>query len=120
VKPSDQLVTARHVLRATQEIHRRRARAVLSELEALEPDLAEYAIENLSQLHHDLVGGGLSGRDARRAYRLAEATLLVSLMALRQGYRDQLGRGGGNDDDDAADGEPPVPADDARPSPPPP
>jgi hypothetical protein len=81
---------------------------VVSELEKLEPDLAEYVIENLTQLHHQLIRHGLSGGEARRVFRFAESTLLVSLMAMRQGYRDLLGV-------DAGDGEPQASADDPMP-----
>ena len=55
---SDRLVTPRHVLRSVTELRRRRPRRVLYELERLEPDLAEYLIDNLSQLHHDLARPG--------------------------------------------------------------
>jgi hypothetical protein len=95
--PSDQLVTASHVLRSFLELQRRRSRRVLSELETLEPDLAEYVIENLTQLHHHLARHGLSHRELRRVYALAESTLLVSLMALRRGFQGLLGQGDDGD-----------------------
>jgi len=95
---SDQLITAKQILQATQELQRRHSPNVLSELEKLEPDLAEYVIENLTQLHHQLIQQGLSGRQARRIYRFAESTLLVSLMALRMGYRELLGDTQGGDE----------------------
>ena len=42
--PTDQLVTAGHVLKAVMELDRRGATSVLSDLEKLEPDLAEYLL----------------------------------------------------------------------------
>lgn len=110
--PSDQLVSARHVLQAAMELQRRRSRRVLSELEKLEPDLAEYVLENLTQLHHELVRHGLSGREARRVYRLAESTVLVSLVALRRAYRSLLGE----DATMLENGQPPFPGGDSPPA----
>ena len=114
---SDRLVTPRHVLRSVAELRRRRPRRVLSELERLEPDLAEYVIENLSQLHHDLAGRGLSRAAVTRVYRHAESTLLVGLMAQRAAYRELLAG------DDPAGDDPPSRddhGDDPAPSDPPP
>lgn len=91
---SDQLVTARHVLRSVSELQRRHSRRILLELERLEPDLAEYVIENLSQLHHKLARHDLSRDEVMHVFRHAESTLLVSLLALRQGYRELLGHDG--------------------------
>ena len=42
--PTDQLVTAAHVLKAVMELDRRGSTAVLSDLEKLEPELVEYLL----------------------------------------------------------------------------
>ena len=105
--PSDQLVSARHVLQSTLELQRRRSRRVLSELEKLEPDLAEYVIENLTQLHHRLVRYAQSTKEARRIYRFAESTLLVSLLSLQKGYRELMHVDHGGDESHTGDPLPP-------------
>ena len=91
---SDRLVTPKHVLNAVMEYERRGATKVLSELEKLEPDLTEHLLEGLSALYHQLADLGLSGRDARKAYRSAEKTLIVCLIALRAAQRDLWDAGG--------------------------
>jgi len=85
---SDRLVTAQHVLRSVMELRRRGSRRVLSELESLEPDLAEHLLEGLTELYHRLLRAGLSGEQARRAHRRAEAIALVCLLALRKAHHD--------------------------------
>ncbi|HET6250896.1 MAG TPA: hypothetical protein VFE47_24620 [Tepidisphaeraceae bacterium] len=86
--PTDRLVTAAHVLKAVMEYERRGSTKVLSDLEKLEPDLVEYLLENLTRLYHNLAGFGLSAGDTRKAYRLAEKTAVVCLMALRKAHHD--------------------------------
>ena len=86
--PSDRLVTPDHVLKSVMEFERRGSTPVLSDLEKLEPDLMDFLLENLSQLHHQLIGLGLSGRDARKVYRRAEKTAVVCIMALRHAHRE--------------------------------
>ena len=100
---TDQLVTAAHVLKSVMELDRRGSTKVLSDLETLEPDLIEHLLENLTRLFHQLTDLGLSGKDARKAYRRAENTALVCIMALRQAYRELLEEQGGTPD---PDGEP--------------
>jgi hypothetical protein len=86
--PTDQLVTADHVLKAVMELDRRGSTKVLSELEKLEPDLIEYVLESLTRLHHQLTDLGLTGKEARKAYRRAERTALVCVMALGKAHHD--------------------------------
>ena len=85
---SDRLVTAQHVLRSVMELRRRGSRAVLSELEALEPDLAEHLLESLTELYHRLLRMGLSTQNARQAHRRAESLALVGLLALRRAHHE--------------------------------
>jgi hypothetical protein len=115
--PTDQLVTTSHVLKAVMEVDRRGATKVMSELEKLEPDLAEYVLESLTRFHHRLTGLGLSGRDARRAYRRAEKSVLVSLMALRNAHRELWDKGDG---ESGLRSNPRSPDSPPTPSPPPP
>ncbi len=91
---SDRLVTPKHILSAMMQYERRGSTKLLSELEKLEPDLTEHLLEGLSALYHQLTDLGLSGRDARKAYRSAEKTLIVCLIALRTAQRDLWDAGG--------------------------
>lgn len=86
--PTDQLVTAAHVLKAVMELDRRGSTKVMSDLESLEPDLVEYLLESLTRLHHQLTSLGFSGNDTRKIYRPTEKTTLVCIMALRNAHRD--------------------------------
>jgi hypothetical protein len=85
---SDRLVTAQHVLRSVMELRRRGSRAVLSEIETLEPNLAEHLLEGLTELYHGLLRTGISAKDCRRTHRRAESLTLVCLLALRKAHHD--------------------------------
>ena len=85
---SDRIVTAQHVLHSVMELQRRGSRPIMSELESLEPDLMEYILESLTQLHHKLADAGLAGSEVRKLYRRAETIVLVGVMALRKAHRD--------------------------------
>jgi hypothetical protein len=85
---SDRLVTPQHVLKAVMEHERQGSKKVIAELEKLEPDLIEYLLESLTRLYHQLTGMGLTGQEARRAFRLAERTALVCIIALRNAHRE--------------------------------
>jgi hypothetical protein len=82
---SDRLVTPDHLLKAVMEYERRGSKRLLPELEKLEPDLVEYLLESLTRLYHSL---GLCGTDARKAYRQAEKTAVVCILALRKAHHD--------------------------------
>jgi len=84
---SDRLVTPEHILKAVME-HERRGATLLSELEKLEPDLADFLLERSTGLFHQLAELGLSGRDVRKLHRQAEKTVLVCVMSLRNAHRD--------------------------------
>ena len=85
---SDRLVTAQHVLRSVMELRRRGTRAVLAEIEAMEPDLAEHLLEGLTELYHRLLRTGAPAKDCRRVHRRAESLTLVCLLALRKAHHD--------------------------------
>ena len=86
--PTDQLVTAEHILKAVMEYERRGSQRVMSEWEKLEPDLMEFLMESLTRLYHRLTDLGVSGSDARKSHRHAEKTALVCIIALRNAQRE--------------------------------
>ena len=86
--PTDQLVTAAHVLKAVMELERRGSTKVMSDLEKLEPDLVEYLLERSTRLHHQLTRTGLSAGEIRQIYRGARKTAVVCIMALRNAHRE--------------------------------
>ena len=92
---SDRLVTHEHILKAVTEYERRGSTKLLTELEKLEPDLVEFCLERLTSLFHQLLKLGLSGKDARRIYRRAKKTTVVSIIALRNAQRDFWDTGDG-------------------------
>ena len=112
---SDQQVSARAVLRAVMRIRRQGNGRTMAELEAIEPDLAGFVMEELSLVHRDLLAlGGPAGR-SRRLQRRVEALALACVTALREAHyqlwqADAVGTPRA-DLDPAADGEPPPPPD---------
>lgn len=102
---SDGIVSPKHVLHAVMELQRRGSTPVLSDLEKLEPDLMEYLLEGLTQLHHALARSGLSAKQLRRLYRHAESLSLVCIMALRGAHR-ELWQGAEPDPDPPSDASP--------------
>ena len=79
----DQLVQARDVLAAVRQLRRQGRRRTMQQLEAIEPDLVEHILEELSRLHQRLLASGLTLQQTRRLYRQSETLVLVSLLALR-------------------------------------
>ncbi len=59
-------VTAGHVLKALSEIRRRKLWPLFQELEAAEPDFAEFVLEEISTIHHTLLQAGVRPRTVRR------------------------------------------------------
>lgn len=83
---SDQQVSARSVLDAVMELRRRGARQALEELEQVEPDLASYLMESLSDVHRQLLALGGPAKASRRLYRDIQSLTLVCITALRKGH----------------------------------
>lgn len=104
---SDRLVTPEHVLKAVMEHERRGSMKLISELEKLEPDLIEHLLEGLTRVYHRLTDLGLTGSDARKAFRLAEKTALVCIIALRNAHRDLWDPDPGDRPPDPTDASPP-------------
>jgi hypothetical protein len=83
---SDQTVTARDVLRALTDVCRRGTRSALSELEQLEPDLAEFPIEEVTAIHHDVATTGARARRVRALTERVETLAVVLVQSLRQAH----------------------------------
>ena len=83
---SDQQGNARAVLRALTRIRRQGNERTMADLEAVEPDLAGFVMEELSLVHRDLLAlGGPAGR-TRRLQRRVEALALACVTALREAH----------------------------------
>jgi hypothetical protein len=81
----DAVVSARDVLAALSEVRRTSSRRAWSALEAAEPDLAEFALEELTAIHHRLLATGATPRQVRRLTRRVQRLALVLATALRRG-----------------------------------
>lgn len=81
--PTDQLVQSRDVLDAVMQIRRQGRAQVLRQLEQLEPDLAEYVMEESSRIYQAVLATGVAHRHVQRLHRRCEGLVLVTLLALR-------------------------------------
>src|SRR5687768_7482308 len=84
--PSDAVVTPRDVLGSLMELRRVGRTLVLRELEQLEPDLLEYALEQLSAVNRRLLDSGMRPGDVRRLTRDTEELALVLITSLRSAH----------------------------------
>jgi hypothetical protein len=84
--PSDQIVTARDVLKSLAEFRRLGGARLLEELEAREADLCEFVLEELSAIHRRLLETGATARQVRRLTRQTEALALVIIASLRRAH----------------------------------
>ena len=82
-KPSNPTVTARDILNALSEIRRRKQWPLFQELEAAEPDLAEWVLEEITAIHHTLLQTGARPKVVRRLQRQAQNLALVCVLATR-------------------------------------
>jgi len=83
---SDQQVSARAVLDAVMELRRQGPAQVIEHLEQVEPELTNYLLESLSQIHQHLMMLGAPSRRTQRVYRQVQAMALVAITALRNGH----------------------------------
>lgn len=74
-------ITARDVLKAISEIRRRTHWPLLQELEAAEPELAEFVLEELSAIHHTLLQTRARPKTVRRLQEQVQSLVLVCLLA---------------------------------------
>lgn len=83
---SDQQVSAKAVLDAVMSLRRRGATKVLEELEQVEPDLTNYLLESLSDLHRKLLALGGPAKASQRVFVEFQHLSLVCITALRFGH----------------------------------
>jgi len=81
---TDQIVTAQDVLRSVLQVRREGNQAVLQLLEQQEPDLAEYLLEELTELQRQILDLAGKPAKARRLARQTETIALVLIFSLRQ------------------------------------
>jgi hypothetical protein len=81
---SDQLVSARDVLKSIAEVRRLGVERMLADWEQREPDLTEYLLEGVSELHRLLIDTAPHPKTERRLIRRTESLILVLLTALRR------------------------------------
>jgi hypothetical protein len=79
----DRLVDAKAILEALSDLKRRGNKAVMAELESIEPELASVAMEELSLIYQSLSRTGLKTRQLRELYRQIESLVLISILSLR-------------------------------------
>ena len=80
-------VTPRMILRAQARLQRQGIHRMMLELERSEPDLAEYALENLTAIFHRLLDIGATARQSRDLNRQIESVFLVCITSNRQARR---------------------------------
>ena len=80
---SDKLVDSRDVLRAVMELRRQGSSRLLQELEAVEVDLAEYLMEEVGNIHRQLLELRAAPKAVRRLTRRIESLAVVLVTALR-------------------------------------
>jgi hypothetical protein len=81
ITASDAVVCAKYVLDAIVRLRRLGRDRVTSELEALEPELLEYALEELTAMHAAMADLGLRARDVRRLTPPMQYHHIVTLFA---------------------------------------
>jgi hypothetical protein len=86
-------VTASAVLAALSEVRRRGHWPLLQELEAIEPELTGFVLEEISAIHATLLKTGARAKAVRRLQRHVQSLVLISILSLRPIER------GGDDDD---------------------
>lgn len=105
--PSDQIVTARDVLQSLAEFKRLGGARLLQDLEAREPDLCEFVLEELSAIHRRLLETGATARQVRRLTRQTEAIALVIIASLRRAHARLWDEPDDDDRPAGADADPP-------------
>jgi hypothetical protein len=78
---SDRTVSARAVLDALLRVQRTSSAAAMKQLEAAEPDLAEYVFEALASVYQQLLALGAPARKTRAVYTQLETLVMVSILA---------------------------------------
>jgi hypothetical protein len=81
--PSNPPVSSRLILQTVIELKRRGTTTALEYLEQVEPDLADYVMESLTDIHYHILAMGATAKQSRRIYRRVEMLVLVSIAVLR-------------------------------------
>jgi hypothetical protein len=84
------IVRAQLVLRALNEVQKDAGVSVLQRLERQEPDLAEFVLERLTDVQHQLWAAGVSDADSRRVYPRVQELVLTAIEATRFGQAELL------------------------------
>src|SRR5438105_3940607 len=77
IPPTPRLISARDVLSAVIAMQRLGASELLRRLEQSQPDLAEYAMESLSNLHGRLLALGGRAKQTQKVFELMQTIVLV-------------------------------------------
>ena len=85
---SDQVVSARAILRAESELRRVGHKQTMDQLEQTEPDLSSHLWEELSAIHRRLLALGGPPKESQRCYRRIQRLMLVTILALRHGHHE--------------------------------
>jgi hypothetical protein len=83
---SDQQVDSKLVLQALMELKRQGVDKTMSRLEALEPDLIEVVLEELTEIHRQLLDLGGPPKKSRLLYRRIQSLVLLSITALQKAH----------------------------------
>jgi hypothetical protein len=87
---NEPIVRAQLVLRALNEVQKDEGVSVLQRLERQEPDLAEFVLERLTDVQHQLWAAGVSQADSRRVYPRVQELVLTAVEATRLGQAELL------------------------------
>lgn len=104
--PTDQVVGARDVLRAIQQLRRQGLVRAISELEAVEPDLCEHLLEEITALHAEFSRISSTHKQVRKLDRRVQSLCVVLVQALRSGYQQLIS---GDTESEPPDVDPPPP-----------
>jgi hypothetical protein len=83
---SDQQVDSKLVLQALMELKRQGVDKTMSRLETLEPDLTEVVLEELTEIHRQLLDLGGPPKKSRLLYRRIQSLVLLSITALQKAH----------------------------------
>ena len=87
---NEPIVRAQLVLRALNEVQKDAGVSVLQRLERQEPDLAEFVLERLTDVQHQLWAAGVSEADGLRLYPRIQELVLTAVEATRLGQAELL------------------------------
>jgi tRNA A37 N6-isopentenylltransferase MiaA len=83
-QPMPPKIKPQMILRAQSRLQRQGSQRIMAEVERVEPDLAEFALENLTAIYHRLLEVGAPAKQSRALYRQIESLVLTCIMAMRE------------------------------------